>query len=144
MQQRALALAGCVAIGIAASGCGLFSSASRPARPTASLTVNNLSDMAICDVHLTPTGMRVEESEDALLWFERIEPGASQTFGVDAGRYAMRLCDCEGVVLYGRRRVEVVGARRLDFRALEVMRRTRSRTRALAAGTTEGASLPAF
>jgi hypothetical protein len=100
--------------------------------------VNNLTDMPICDVHLTPTGMRLAEAEDALLWFEAIPPGGSQTFGVDAGRYAMRLCDCDGTVLYGRRRVEISGHRRLDFRALEVMRRPRSRIRGLAVNPTFG------
>jgi hypothetical protein len=131
MQHRAVALAASMTLLV--SGCGLLSSASTTPRPQASLTVNNLSDMPICDVHFAGTGTRLAETEDSLLWFERIEPGASQTFGLDAGRYAMRLCDCDGTVLYGRRRVEIDGSRRLDFRALEVMRRSRSRTRGVAA-----------
>ncbi len=130
MQHRALLVPALLAL--LASGCGWLGNGSSSARTTASLTIRNLSDMAICDVHFAGRGERIDETEDALPWHARIEPGGSETFGVDSGQYAMRLCDCEGTVLYGRRHVRVVGARRLDFRALEVMRRSRMRNRGVA------------
>src|SRR5690242_8844333 len=130
MQHRVLLLS--TLLTLLASGCGWLGAGSGATRTTASLTVNNLSDLPICDVHFAERGNRIDETEDALLWYERIDPGGSQTFGVEAGEYAMRMCDCEGGVLYGQRHMRIVAARRLDFRPLEVMRRGRIRNHGVA------------
>ncbi len=101
-----------------AFGCG--SSLAHPA----TLTVNNYSDLAVCDVYLAESH-QPGWGGDWLETEEEIMPGQSQAFALSAGRWNIRLDDCRGTPLFGRSNLIVRGGRAIDFRTVEVDRRRR-------------------
>jgi len=107
------------------SGCGLFASDGPNAHDrSASLHVANRSDLTVCDLRLAPRGQQ-HWGEDRLTEEQRIPPEESETFYVAAGRWAVRMSDCRGRTLFVKRNLQLTGARRLDFRPVEVQRHPR-------------------
>ncbi len=115
------------AVAMGASACAHGSHARTMAPDTAEVTIRNLSGYAICDVIVGPA--KRNAARDLLARSEMILPGTSRRFDVAAGRYDVRLNDCGGATLFGRRGVAFVGARNLVVRSVEVRRPRTIRSR---------------
>lgn len=104
-------------------GCGLLGGAGA-GDGDASLTVVNQSDLTICEVQVAPSARASASTARSQLGpDEAIGPGEWRTFHMRRDRYDVRMSDCRGRPLYGRRAVAVVGDARIDFRVVEVQRR---------------------
>lgn len=84
----------------------------------ASLTVENLSSYAICEVKVGD-GRSAHEQLDA---GRRVSPGRWLTVPVNAGEWSVVLKDCRGELLLARRGVRVNGPTTLTFEPVEVTR----------------------
>jgi len=124
---------------LGAAGC-IHGERARTMEPdTAVVTIHNQSGYAICDVYLTPV-RRHALAGDRLEASELILPGSSSELELPAGRYDVRINDCAGATLFGRRGVALVGEDTLVIRSVEVQR-PRSIRRRLAAGKRPRAEL---
>ena len=105
------------------SACGWHAVDTTP-HGLASLAVTNLSDLAICEVHLA-------RRDDATWGQDRLEeddwiaPGETHTFVLTHGRWALRMTDCRGESLHVVRNLRVHGAMRVAFRPVRVQRHPR-------------------
>jgi len=111
------------------AGCGLLMGENMPDDRLASLTVVNRSNFTICDVRVTPASQRRWGTGQLV---EPIPPGHAQTLRMRAGRWNVRLEDCDGGQLLARRGMVVRGVRRLDFDPLSVQRLPRRSGRRIA------------
>lgn len=110
------------------TACGGLTATDR----SASLTVTNLSDIPMCGVYLGREH-QADRNHNRLRDAAPILPEMERTFFVTAGRWNVRIEDCGGTTLYGRRAMPIRGTARIDFRPVEVQRVPGRSTRRYAA-----------